>query len=62
MNGWGIIGAALGTWELAAVVTGRVPTVSATVCRARTRWPLLADALVLAWAAGTARHLLTYRP
>jgi hypothetical protein len=60
--GWGIVGATLGCWELAAFTTGRVPTVSSTVCSARGRWPLAASVVVLVWAAGTARHLLTYQP
>ena len=61
-NGWGVCGVVLGTWEAAAILTGRVPTVSLAVARARHRYPTLADALVLAWAVGTARHLLTYQP
>ena len=61
-NGWGLCGILLGSWELAAIATGRVPTVSLTVARARHRYPSVTDALVLAWAVGTARHLLTYQP
>ena len=61
MNGWGVCGAMLGFWELAAFATRRVPTVSAAVSRSREKFPVLTDALVLVWAAGTARHLLTYR-
>lgn len=60
-HGWGVVGVILGLWEASAWATGRLPTVSATVCRARERWPAATDALVLVWAAGTARHLLTYR-
>ena len=61
MNGWGVCGAMLGSWELAAFATRRVPTVSAAVCRVRGRYPVVAGVVVLVWAAGTARHLLTYR-
>lgn len=59
-NGWGLIGIVLGGWEAAAVATRWVPTVSATVCRCRGRW-WWTDAVVVLWAAGTVRHLMTYK-
>lgn len=49
----------LGGWE-ALSFTGRVPSVSAFVCRCRGRWRA-ADVLVVLWAAGLLRHLLTYK-
>ena len=61
-DGWGLAGAVLGSWELAAILTGRVPTVSRTVCGLRGRWPAFTTAVVVGWAAGTTAHLLTYRP
>lgn len=61
-HGWGIAGAALGTWELVALTTGRVPTISLTVHRARSRRAAVTDVLILLWAFGTVRHLLTYKP
>lgn len=61
-HSWGICGAILGSWELLALTTGRVPTISLTVHQARVRWPTFTDAIVLTWAAGTVRHLFTYQP
>lgn len=61
-HSWGILGAVLGTWELFALTTGRVPTISDTVYRARSVSPNVTDALVFVWACGTVRHLLTYQP
>lgn len=61
-HGWGIAGATLGAWELAALTTGRVPTISLTVHRARSKRAAVVDMVVLLWAFGTVRHLLTYKP
>lgn len=61
-HGWGVAGAVLGSWELVALTTGRVPTISLTVHRARTKRAAAVDALVFLWAFGTVRHLLTYKP
>lgn len=49
----------LGIWEAAAIKTGRVPTISTTVARARQRWPYRTTAFLIAWSTGLVAYLHT---
>lgn len=57
--GWTVIG--LGAWESLAFSTSRVPTISATIHVAHTRYPRRTRAGILIWSVALAHHLLTYQ-
>ncbi len=56
---WAVQAILLGAWEAAAFLTRRrIPTITTTVRRSRSRHRRLTHTIVLAWLVGLARHLL----